>query len=225
MVKNILNLGDAAIYYDFGDQINIETNRKVINYFNSLKNLNLEEITNITPSYNKLIISFNLKITSFLDLKEKIQNIKISTENEKSFKKIKIPICCEDDFFLDKERLTNKLNLSPEEILKKFLNQEYFCYMTGFIAGMPFMGNIDKDLRIERLKTPRVKVPKGSVGITEQFTNIYTFESPGGWNIIGNTPQRIFDSGNKDKPIMINPGDEVSFFQISKNEYEKLNEK
>jgi len=225
MVKNILNLGDAAIYYDFGDQINIETNRKVINYFNSLKNLNLEEIINITPSYNKLIISFNLKITSFLDLKEKIQNIKISTENRKNFKKIKLPICCEDDFFLDKERLTNKLNLSPEEILKKFLNQEYFCYMTGFIAGMPFMGNIDKDLRIERLKTPRVKVPKGSVGITEQFTNIYTFESPGGWNIIGNTPQRIFDSGNKDKPIMINPGDEVSFFQISKNEYEKLNEK
>ena len=225
MVKNILNLGDAAIYYDFGDQINIETNRKVINYFNSLKNLNLEEIINITPSYNKLIISFNLKITSFLDLKEKIQNIKISTENRKSFKKIKLPICCEDDFFLDKERLTNKLNLSPEEILKKFLNQEYFCYMTGFIAGMPFMGNIDKDLRIERLKTPRVKVPKGSVGITEQFTNIYTFESPGGWNIIGNTPQRIFDSDNKDKPIMINPGDEVSFFQISKNEYEKLNEK
>ena len=224
MVKNILNLGDAAIYYDFGDQINIETNRKGINYFNSLKNLNLEEIINITPSYNKLIISFNLKITSFLNLKEKIQNIKISTENEKSFKKIKLPICCEDDFFLDKERLTNKLNLSPEEILKKFLNQEYFCYMTGFIAGMPFMGNIDKDLRIERLKTPRVKVPKGSVGITEQFTNIYTFESPGGWNIIGNTPQRIFDSGNKDKPIMINPGDEVSFFQISKNEYEKLNE-
>ena len=225
MVKNILNLGDAAIYYDFGDQINIETNRKVINYFNSLKNLNLEEIINITPSYNKLIISFNLKITSFLDLKEKIQNIKISTENRKSFKKIRLPICCEDDFFLDKERLTNKLNLSPEEILKKFLNQEYFCYMTGFIAGMPFMGNINKDLRIERLKTPRVKVPKGSVGITEQFTNIYTFESPGGWNIIGNTPQRIFDSGNKDKPIMINPGDEVSFFQISKNEYEKLNEK
>tara|TARA_Y200000002_G_scaffold246600_1_gene204015 strand:+ start:72 stop:749 length:678 start_codon:yes stop_codon:yes gene_type:complete len=224
MIKNILNLGDAAIYYDFGDQINIETNRKVINYFNSLKNLNLEEIINITPSYNKLIISFNLEITSFLDLKEKIQNIKISEENEKNFKKIKLPICCEDNFFLDKERLIDKLNLSPEEILKKFLNQKYFCYMTGFIAGMPFMGNIDNSLKIERLETPRVKVPKGSVGITEQFANIYTFESPGGWNIIGNTPQSIFDPSNKDNPILINPGDEVSFFQISKNEYEKLNE-
>ena len=224
MIKNILNLGDAAIYYDFGDQINIETNRKVINYFNSLKNLNLEEIINITPSYNKLIISFNLEITNFLDLKEKIQNIKISEENEKNFKKIKLPICCEDNFFLDKERLIDKLNLSPEEILKKFLNQKYFCYMTGFIAGMPFMGNIDNSLKIERLETPRVNVPKGSVGITEQFANIYTFESPGGWNIIGNTPQSIFDPDNKDNPILINPGDEVSFFQISKNEYEKLNE-
>ena len=224
MIKNILNLGDAAIYYDFGDQINIETNRKVINYFNSLKNLNLEEIINITPSYNKLIISFNLEITSFLDLKEKIQNIKISEENEKNFKKIKLPICCEDNFFLDKERLIDKLNLSPEEILKKFLNQKYFCYMTGFIAGMPFMGNIDSSLKLERLETPRVNVPKGSVGITEQFANIYTFESPGGWNIIGNTPQSVFDPSNKDNPILINPGDEVSFFQISKNEYEKLNE-
>ena len=96
--------------------------------------------------------------------------------------------------------------------------------MTGFIAGMPFMGNIDNSLKLERLETPRVNVPKGSVGITEQFANIYTFESPGGWNIIGNTPQSIFDPSNKDNPILINPGDEVSFFQISKNEYEKLNE-
>ena len=86
------------------------------------------------------------------------------------------------------------------------------------------MGNIDNSLKIERLETPRVNVPKGSVGITWHFANIYTFESPGGWNIIGNTPQSIFDPGNKDNPILINPGDEVSFFQISKNEYEKLNE-
>ena len=224
MIKNILNLGDAAIYYDFGDQINIETNRKVINYFNSLKNLNLEEIINITPSYNKLIISFNLEITSFLDLKEKIQNIKISEENEKNFKKIKLPICCEDNFFLDKERLIDKLNLSPEEILKKFLNQKYFCYMTGFIAGMPFMGNIDNSLKIERLETPRVKVPKGSVGITEQFANIYTSESPGGWNIIGNTPLEVFDSSKEDKPNLINHGDLVIFKQISLDQYKNYDE-
>ena len=97
--------------------------------------------------------------------------------------------------------------------------------MTGFVAGMPFLGDIDNKLRLERLETPRVKVPKGSVGITEQFANIYTFESPGGWNILGNTPLKIFDRKNETKPTLINPGDKVLFYQISKKEYLKFNDK
>tara|TARA_B100001250_G_C19044366_1_gene463070 strand:- start:180 stop:470 length:291 start_codon:yes stop_codon:yes gene_type:complete len=96
--------------------------------------------------------------------------------------------------------------------------------MTGFIAGMPFLGDIDKDIRTERLQTPRVKVPKGSVGITEQFCNIYTFESPGGWNIIGNSPLRIFDKLNPDNPSLIKPGDLISFYKISKQKYINWNE-
>jgi KipI family sensor histidine kinase inhibitor len=96
--------------------------------------------------------------------------------------------------------------------------------MTGFIAGMPFLGDINKDIRCNRLETPRLKVPKGSVGITEQFVNIYTFESPGGWNIIGNTPEKIFDNLNGKEPALIKPGDRVSFYQISKEEYLNWNE-
>ena len=122
-------------------------------------------------------------------------------------------------------RLIKKLKLSAEEILEKYLNKSYFCYMTGFVAGMPFLGDISKELRTDRLKTPRVKVPEGSVGITEQFSNIYTFESPGGWNIIGKTPYKIFNSNNKANPVLINPGDNVHFFPISKNEFLKLDEK
>ena len=96
--------------------------------------------------------------------------------------------------------------------------------MTGFIAGMPFLGDIDKNIQLKRLNTPRVKVPKGSVGVTEQFANIYTFESPGGWNIIGNTPIRIFNQKNETNPTLINPGDEVEFYEIDLKEYNKLNE-
>ena len=96
--------------------------------------------------------------------------------------------------------------------------------MTGFIAGMPFLGDINKDIRCNRLETPRLKVPKGSVGITEQFVNIYTFESPGGWNIIGNTPEKIFDNLNSKEPALIKPGDRISFYQISKEEYLNWNE-
>ena len=82
MIKNILNLGDASIYYDFGEQINKETNKKVISFFNSLKKANLEEIINLTPSYNKLIVSFDLKKTNFIELKKKIEDIKTSNIDE-----------------------------------------------------------------------------------------------------------------------------------------------
>jgi KipI family sensor histidine kinase inhibitor len=122
------------------------------------------------------------------------------------------------------ERLNKKLNLSKSEILKNYLKKEYFCYMTGFIAGMPFLGDLDKKLHLNRLETPRVKVPKGSVGITEQFCNIYTFESPGGWNIIGNTPIKVFDKSNQEQLTVISPGDKVIFYQISKEEYLNLND-
>ena len=96
--------------------------------------------------------------------------------------------------------------------------------MTGFIAGMPFVGDINEKIRIDRLETPRVKVPKGSIGITEQFANIYTYESPGGWNIIGNTPKKLFEKFNLQDPALIKPGDKISFYQITKEEYLKFNE-
>ena len=111
-----------------------------------------------------------------------------------------------------------------DKIYEKFFSKEYYCYMTGFIAGHPFLGDTDASLRAKRLETPRVKIPRGSVGITEQFCNIYSFESPGGWNIIGNTPINIFDKSNELAPNLINPGDTVKFNQISIEEYKKQND-
>ena len=224
MIKNISNLGDAALYCDFGNEINKEINTNVIRFFKSIQIQNIKGITNLTPSYNKLIISFDLDLINFLDLKKKITNMKVLNTSESNVKTIKVPICCDDEFALDMERLNKKLNLSKNEILNNYLKKEYFCYMTGFIAGMPFLGDLDKKLHLSRLETPRVKVPKGSVGITEQFCNIYTFESPGGWNIIGNTPIKVFDKSNQNQLIAISPGDTVIFYQISKEEYLNLNE-
>ena len=94
--------------------------------------------------------------------------------------------------------------------------------MTGFVAGMPFLGDLEKDMRLKRLETPRVKVPKGSVGITEQFCNIYTFETPGGWNILGNTPQNIFDPSNQLNPNLVNPGDTIKFYRITLDQYNEI---
>ena len=225
MIKNIVNLGDAALYCDFGNEVNKEINSKVIRYFNTLKYKKLKGVTNLSPSYNKLIITYNLSETSFNILKKEIIELEINDNKKNNNQKINIPICCDDEFSLDIKRLEKKFNKSKSEIIKIFLNKSYFCYMTGFVAGMPFLGDIDKIIQLNRLETPRVKVPKGSVGLTEQFCNVYTFESPGGWNIIGNTPINIFNPSDHNKPNLINPGDEVKFYEIQKNEYRKFYEK
>ena len=224
MIKNISNLGDAAVYCDFGKDVNREINTQVIKYFKTIQNKNIEGINNLTPSYNKLIISFDLKKTNYKSIKKLIENLDINIHKDLQSEKKEIPICCDESFALDIKRLEEKLKIDREKIYENFFKKNFFCYMTGFIAGMPFLGDLDIDMRVERLETPRVKVPKGSVGITEQFANIYTFESPGGWNIIGNTPKKIFDNSKEIAPNLINPGDTIIFKDITKSQYKNYNE-
>ncbi len=224
MIKNISNLGDAALYCDFGSEVNKEINSKVIRFFKSIQKENIDGVNNLTPSYNKLIISFDLRKKNFQTIKKLIENLNVTNDDELNTNRIKIPVCCDENFSLDIKRLEEKLQITRDKIYEKFFGKEFFCYMTGFIAGMPFLGDLENELQAKRLETPRVKVPKGSVGLTEQFANVYTFESPGGWNIIGNTPQVIFDSANENNPNLINPGDVVTFEQITKDQYYNNNE-
>ena len=225
MIKNISNLGDAAVYCDFGIEVNKSVNSEVIKYFKALKKENVESINNLTPSYNKLIVSYDLRKTNFKEVKKLIENLNVNETQDKNNTKIEIPVCCEDQFSLDIKRLEEKLKINRDKILKNFFSKEYFCYMTGFIAGMPFLGDLDENMRVPRLETPRVKVPKGSVALTEQFANIYTFESPGGWNILGNTPVDVFDNSKEEEPNLINPGDIVVFKQINLEKYNSYNDK
>ena len=225
MIKNISNLGDAAVYCDFGIEVNKSVNSEVIKYFKALKKENFESINNLTPSYNKLIVSYDLRKTNFKEVKKLIENLNVNETQDKNNTKIEIPVCCDDQFSLDIKRLEEKLKINRDKILKNFFSKEYFCYMTGFIAGMPFLGDLDENMRVPRLETPRVKVPKGSVALTEQFANIYTFESPGGWNILGNTPLDVFDNSREVEPNLINPGDTVVFKQINIEEYNSYNDK
>ena len=175
MIKNISNLGDAALYCDFGTEVNKQINSEVIKYFNTIREKSIKGINNLTPSYNKLIISYDLKVTNFREIKQEIEKLSLSEDKKIIGKNLEIPVCCDVSFSLDIERLENKLSLKRDQILENFFTKEFFCYMTGFIAGMPFLGDLDRQMRAQRLETPRVKVPKGSVGITEHFANIYTF--------------------------------------------------
>ena len=225
MIKKLSNIGDCGIVCDFGDEVNREINGNVIKLFHHIKEEvskgNLEGILNYTPSYNKLIINFDLEKTNSSKIIDFLQLADFSKLNfSQNSKKWTIPICY--DLEMDLENMSKKLKINKDEIINIHLNTDFFIYMIGFIPGHPFMGDLNPKLFLNRLKTPRVKIPSGSIGIVEKFCNIYPYESPGGWNIIGRTPIKLFNKLNETNPCLLSPGDTVKFKSISKKEFEKL---
>ena len=226
MLKKLNNIGDSAIVCDFGDEVNQTVNNEVIKLFYYVKKQadlgKIEGILNCAPSYNKLIISFDLRITNYKKISDFIN---LSNFSSLKFKKEKknwnIPICY--DFGIDLANISKKLKLDKEEIIDIHINSTFFIYMIGFVPGHPFMGDLDSKLFLNRLETPRVNVPAGSVGIVEKFCNIYPYKSPGGWNIIGRTPIKLFNNKvDNSKPSLFSPGDTVKFKLITKKEFNNL---
>tara|TARA_B100000941_G_scaffold17774_1_gene10684 strand:- start:748 stop:1437 length:690 start_codon:yes stop_codon:yes gene_type:complete len=226
MLKKIRNISDCGIACDFGDDVNKKTNKEVIKLFNFIKysvhKRKIKGILNYTPSYNKLIINFELGQIKSKEIIEFIKESNFSkTKLSENNKVVEIPICYDEEFALDINRLEKRTKLNFNEIKNKHLGTDFFVYMIGFVPGQPFLGDLDKNLYHDRLDTPRIKIHKGSVGIVEKFCTIYTFESPGGWNIIGRTPYELFNI-NKTNTSILSPGDTVKFKSISKKEFESF---
>ena len=223
MFKKLNNIGDSAIICDFGEEVNQTINNNVIKLFHFIeKQSKLESVAgilNCTPSYNKLLIHFDLQKTNSKQIIKFINSIdftNLSLEKEK--KEWILPICY--DFEMDLNNMSKELKLDKEEIISIHLKSIFYIYMIGFVPGHPFMGDLDSKLFLNRLKTPRVRVPAGSVGIVEKFCNIYPYESPGGWNIIGRTPIKLFNNKSLSRPCLLSPGDIVKFKKISKKEFD-----
>ena len=185
-----------------------------------IEKLNLTEIEDIISLKNSLGIIFNpYKITSERLIK-KIQNI-ISDKNlniKKKSKTWKIPICYDKDFAIDFKEISSISKLDLEQLKKKHFNKTYEVDLIGFLPGFLYLGDLDKSLRFPRKKNPRTSIPEGSVGIAGNQTGIYNIESPGGWNIIGRTPLKLFNK-SKNPPININQGDKVIFQEITKEDF------
>ena len=225
MFMKLNNIGDSGVVCDFGDEVNQLINNNVIKFFQYVRkeatNGRIHGILNCTPSYNKLIINFDPGITNIKNIFDFLNSIDVSKLNLVLERKERvIPICY--DFEMDLTDISKKLKINKDDIIKIHSQTIFYIYMVGFVPGHPFMGDLDPKLYLNRLETPRVKVPAGSVGIVEKFCNIYPYESPGGWNIIGRTPIKVFNNKNETTPCLLSPGDTIKFKSISKKEFDHL---
>lgn len=130
-----------------------------------------------------------------------------------------LPVCYESQYGPDLEATANYLGITTETLIRKHTGRAYRVYGIGFLPGFLYLGGVPRDLEIPRRETPRLKVPKGSVGLASQQTGIYPQESPGGWNLIGNCPIPLFDPSRPD-PCFISLGDQVRFRSVSAAEYD-----
>jgi len=134
---------------------------------------------------------------------------------------VEIPVCYESDFAPDLERLAAWAGMNASEIIAHHFGPEYRVYMLGFLPGFAYMGTVDERIAAPRLVRPRERVAAGSVGIAGLQTGIYPLESPGGWNLIGRTPLRLFDP-QRPEPVLLRPGDRVRFRAISTDEFNQI---
>ncbi|MBE0650249.1 MAG: 5-oxoprolinase subunit PxpB [Bacteroidales bacterium] len=219
----ILPSGDSAILVRFSEQISESINRKVISFRNNLEQINLPGIIETIPAYASLMIIYNPLIVSFKILYREIKEILDKTKDETLSKSrtITIPVCYDSTFSMDLQEVSQQTGLSPAEIIKIHYSSTYRIFMLGFTPGFPYMGETDERIACPRKSTPRQAVPEGSVGLAGRQTGIYPIESPGGWQIIGRTPLKIFNPGSENI-FLLRAGDIIQFKPISISEFESI---
>ncbi|NQX85540.1 MAG: 5-oxoprolinase subunit PxpB [Flavobacteriaceae bacterium] len=177
----------------------------------------------IKLSYSSLLITYNTAIRNIYD---KISQLKTlyNIANDFSRSPIKlwhIPVCYDTSFGIDLERISTQNEISKQEIIRQHTASIYTVYFIGFLPGFLYLGGLNNRLHIPRLSTPRLAVEKGAVAIGGNQTGVYPNVSPGGWNIIGNTPISFFVP-NTNPPCFAKSGDKIRFHSISKLEYDTI---
>jgi KipI family sensor histidine kinase inhibitor len=219
-----LLMGDRGLLLEFGDEISAEVNDKVRKMALALQAETVEGIIEVVPTYRSLLVLYNPLIIPLEDLKRRLRQL------EEGLKEIffpdpkltKIPVLYGETFGPDLEKVAEYVHVTAEEVIRLHCSKPYFIYMIGFMPGFPYMGELPDALITPRLKTPRLCVPAGSVAIAQKQTGIYPVESPGGWQILGRTPVKLFNPEKK-PPALLRMGDLVQFYPISEKEFHEWN--
>ncbi len=217
--------GESAILIEWPKEISPNILNDIHLFVSKIEKENIEEILEMNFVYHSLLVVYDNIKCRYDTLSNQLKSIYLKESIENIVEKTlwEIPVCYELEYGLDLEVITTEKEKSIEEIIALHCSTNYMVYGIGFLPGFLYLGGLNRELFFPRKKTPRLSVPKGSVGIGGNQTGIYPKSSPGGWNILGRTPISIFEI-NKDIPLEIQPGDLIRFRSISKEEFLKIDE-
>jgi inhibitor of KinA len=215
-------LGDSAFTVDFADESSDRARllARALSSVKTLEGANIQGVIDVTSAYESVAVFFDpTRIKP--NLEERIRALVASAgvRTLRKARRIEIPVCYADEFALDLARVARQTLLPSAAIVALHSSTEYRVACIGFVPGFPFLSGLSDKLRVPRLESPRTKVPAGSVAIANAQAGIYPFESPGGWNVIGRTPLRLFRA-NENPPTRLRPGDRVRFRRITRAQFD-----
>ena len=217
-----LPCGDSAVTVEFGNRIDDQLNGAVHAFASAVEALGHPAIREVVPTYRSATVHY---LPHLLEYAALVQLLRPLTETQGGAgpfgAPVEIPVLYGGPWGPDLEEVAAHCGMTPEQVIEAHSAPCYRIYMLGFTPGFPYLGGMDPRLATPRRKEPRIRIPAGSVGIAGSQTGVYPIESPGGWQLIGRTPLRLFDLGS-DPPILLQAGRSIRFVPIDEPTYHRL---
>lgn len=211
--------GDQSMVVELGDGIDPETNRSVRNLTLAIEKSSVDGVTELVPTYRSILVYYDPLVIAHNELKQQIVEISQHIDEQAigSPRVVHIPTLYGGEYGLDIEFVAEHAGLTTDEVIEIHSGTDYLVYMMGFSPGFPYLGGLSERLITPRLQSPRTEISAGSVGIAESQTGVYPIASPGGWQLIGRTPVKMFDPG-REPPALLNAGEYVRFVPLDTEE-------
>ncbi len=216
----IYPFGDAALVIEFGKETSPEIRQRMRTAMAQLQTSPFRGFIEAIPALTKLTVLYDLQQTTYLEAETHLSEmLKVISDTHASAQRIvEIPVCYAEAFAPDLNALAAYLKLSVQEVIDLHTQPLYEVAMIGFVPAFPYLVGLSEKLYAPRHAVPRLAVPAGSVGVAGKQTGIYPFETPGGWQLIGRTPIKLFRP-NAEPPSVLQSGDRVKFYPISEQEF------
>ncbi len=215
--------GDRAILAEFGSRIAPEIHREIRGFTMALEQEKIDGVTEWVPAYCSVTVHYRPEVIGYDALKARLEELlaKQSGVTLPPALVWEIPVFYGGDMGEDLAFVAEHSGLAAEEVIRRHTEPEYLVYMLGFTPGFPYLGGMDPAIAAPRLPSPRVKIPAGSVGIAGQQTGVYPVASPGGWQLIGRTPVKLYDPA-RETPVLLKAGDYVKFRAVEQEEFDAI---